>query len=53
MLTTFGLDRSAATSDTVRFATKPFIALEKVVMAPEVNEASATALAVLLPNCTM
>jgi len=53
MLTTFGFDFSAATSESVRFATKPFIAFENVVMAPEVNEASATALAVLLPNCTM
>ena len=53
MLTTFGFAFSAATSDAVRFATKPFIACEKVVMTPESNEASATALAVLLPNCTM
>ena len=53
MLTTFGFELSPATSDAVRFATKPFIAFENVVMAPEPSEASATALAVLLANCTM
>ena len=53
MLTTFGFDCSDATSEFVRFATKPFIASEKVVMTPEVNDVAATALAVLLANCTM
>ena len=53
MLTTFGFNCSAATSESVRLATKPFIAFENVVMAPEANDATATALAVLLANCTM
>ncbi len=53
MLTTFGFDCSAATSDAVRSATKPFIALENEAMTPEFIDATATELAVLLANCTM
>ena len=53
MPTTFGFDCSAATSESVRSATKPLIAFEKVVIAPEANDATATALAVLLDNVTI
>ena len=53
MLTTFGFDCSVATSESVRFATKPFIAFENVVIAPEANDATATELAVLLASRTM
>ena len=53
MLTTFGFDCSAATSDVVRSATNPFIAFEYVAMTLEANDATATELAVLLANCTM